>query len=316
MKKIFTLIATAFCSATFAQVTNGGMEVWRTYTAGSTSLTAPNSWNTGDSIVFAMGPILCPTCTFVPQTFQNDTPHGGTYAAKLMSRDMGGSLGVAECEMTNTQISVNLTTFTETHSGGTPVTAKVDTVTAWIKYLPKGADSGIVNITAVLAGMAAGGGDSVVGMGMDISSASGNYVLSSPAYTKHTYVIEYTPGAVPDHIQIDFHTGFTSVLTDSTTMYVDDVSVHTMGATSVQLMHSTGVVCYPNPAGNTLHIQSASHQNTVAELYNVLGQRIATQPLTDYITEMNISNLSVGVYYVQLLDAGNKVIYNTRVVKQ
>ena len=315
MKKIFTLIALAFCSTAFAQLSNGGMETWRTYSSGtSTTLTAPNSWNTGDSIIFAMGPLLCPTCTFVPQTSRNDTPHSGTYAAKLMSRDMGGTLGVAECEMTNCQIAVDLSSFTETHSGGSPVSTRIDSVTVWLKYLPRGLDSGIVNVTAVLAGMGAGGTDSVVGSGIEMST--GNYVLSAPTYTKHTYAMTYTPGAVPDHIQIEFHTSYTLSVTDSTTMYVDDVTIYPHSSAAVQLMHSNGVVCYPNPARNTLHIQTANHQNTVAELYNMLGQRVATQPLADFVTEMNISSLSTGVYDLHLLSADNNVIYSTKVVKQ
>ena len=54
----------------------------------------------------------------------------------------------------------------------------------------------------------------------------------------------------------------------------------------------------------------------MAELYNMLGQRVATQPLADFVTEMNISSLSTGVYDLHLLSADNNVIYSTKVVKQ
>ena len=158
MKKTLTIIALALSATAFGQMENGGMETWRTYSAGTaSSLTSPTGWNAGDSIVFAMGPILCATCTFQQQTFKNDTPHSGTWAAKLMSRDMGGSLGVAEAQLANCQINVSLSTFTETLSGGAPTTSQVDSVTVWIKYVPQGGDSGKVNVTAVVMGASADG---------------------------------------------------------------------------------------------------------------------------------------------------------------
>ena len=132
----------------------------------------------------------------------------------------------------------------------------------------------------------------------------------------HTYVITYISSTVvPDHIQVTFRT-HTTIEHDSSTMYIDDVAMNMPGSAGVQLLHGSGMSCYPNPAGNTLTIQAANFQNTTAELYNMLGQRVATQPLTAYTTDLNISNLGPGMYYVQLLGANNKVIYNTKVVKQ
>lgn len=319
MKKIFTLFALVICSAAFGQLVNGGMETWRTYTAGSSStLTAPTGWNASDTIVFTYGPLICPTCTFLPQTFKCDTAYSGSYAAKLMTRNMGGTV-ITEDEMTNCKITFNTTTMREVRSGGTPVTARVDSVTIWLKFVPHGGDSGVVNVQAVLAGAGAGGVDSVIGDANDVTITGGgsNYITSTPNWTKHTYVFTYFTGTVvPDHIQIDFHTSYTTLQHDSTTMYVDDVVLYPPGPTGVQLLGSSGVSCYPNPAGNTLHIQTANHQNTTAELYNMLGQRIATQPLHDYITEMNTSNLSTGIYYLHLLDANNEVVYSTKIEKQ
>jgi len=319
MKQIFTLIAIAFCSTAFAQINNGGMETWRTFTTGgSPTLTNPYNWNSTDSIVYTAGPAICPTCTLSPLTFKSDTAHTGFYGAEIMTKFYGGTLGYAEGLLSNCQINFNTTTYAETLSGGSPTTARTDTVTAWIKYVPTGGDSGSVKVQAVLAGMAVGGADSVVGNGQDISiTAVNNYILATPVYTMHTYVITYTTTTVvPDHIQITFHTHIKAEH-DSSTMYIDDVSMNMPSRVNgVQLLHSSGTTCYPNPAGNTLHIETADHQNTTAELINILGQRVATQPLTDYITGVNITNLSPGTYYLRLLSANNNVIYTTKVVKQ
>lgn len=234
-----------------------------------------------------------------------------------MTKFYGGALGYAEGLLTNCQINFNTTTHVETLSGGSATTARTDTVTAWIKYVPAGGDSGYVKVQPVLAGMGAGGADSVVGYGQDAGiTTGGNYVFATAVYTMHTYVITYaTTTVVPDHIQITFYT-HNIAEHDSSTMYIDDVAMNMPHSSGVQLLHSSGISCYPNPAGNTLHIQTANHLNTTAVLYNVLGQRVASQPLTDYVTELNMSNLSPGMYYVRLLGANNEVIYTTEVVKQ
>jgi hypothetical protein len=319
MKKIFTLIALAFCSAAFGQINNGGMETWRTFTTGSSpALTDPDYWSSPDSIVYTIGPAICPTCTLSPLTFKSDTAHSGSYGAEIMTKYFGGTLGYAEGLLTNCKVNFDTTTDVESLSGGSATTARTDTVTAWIKYVPAGGDSGDVVVAAVLAGAGAGGADSVVGNGQDvtITLGEGNYILATPVYTMHTYVITYTTSTVvPDHIQVTFR-AHTTALHDSSTMYIDDVAMNMPGSTGVQLLHSSGISCYPNPAGNTLHIQTANHLNTTAELCNMAGQRVATQPLTDYITGLDISNLSPGMYYVRLLHANNEVIYNTKVVKQ
>jgi len=318
MKKIFTLIALAFCSTAFAQINNGGMENWRTFTVGSSpTLTVPDYWSAPDSIIYTIGPTFCPACALSPLTFQSDTPHSGSYAAEIMTKYFGGSLGYAEGLLTNCQINFNTTTG-ESFSGGSATTVRTDTVTAWIKYAPVGGDSGAVNIQAVLAGAGAGGADSVVGSGQDINIVSGsNYILATSVYTMHTYVITYaTTTVVPDHIQVTFR-AHTTAEHDSSTMYIDDVTMNMPGSTTaVQLLHSSGISCYPNPACNTLHVQTANHLNSTAKLYNMLGQLVATQTLTNYITDLDISKLSPGMYSMQMLNANNEIIYNTKVVKQ
>ncbi len=119
MKKIFTLIAVAFCSTAFAQVNNGGMETWRTFTVGSSpALTNPYNWHSPDSIVYTIGPTVCPTCTLSPLTFRSDTAHSGLYGAEIMTKFYGGALGYAEVavKLTNCQINFSLATYTERRS--------------------------------------------------------------------------------------------------------------------------------------------------------------------------------------------------------
>ncbi len=299
------------------------MEAWHSYTVGtSPSMELPDGWHSTDTIIYGYGPLICSTCTLTPETFQSTTSHSGTYAAKLISRDLGGSVGVVNDELSNCNISFNISTQKEVRSGGTAVTARMDSVTAWFQYFPKGNDSGNVTVNAVIAGIGAGGTDSVIGSGLDsttIGTGRDNYILSTSTYTKHKYTLSYINSTVvPDHIQITFNTGNGGgTSTDSTTMYVDDVNIYPLSSTAVQTAaHSAATRCYPNPAGNMLNIQTTQYQNTTAELYNMLGQKVMVQSLQSNITEMNIGNLSDGIYLLHLLDKNNAIIYQTRIAKQ
>ena len=322
MKQLFTLLALAVCSTSYGQLTNGTMEAWHSYTVGtSPSMELPDGWHSTDTIIYGYGPLICSTCTLTPETFQSTTSHSGTYAAKLMSRDLGGTIGVVGDELSNCNISFNISTQKEIRSGGTAVTQRMDSITAWFEYFPKGNDSGNVSVYAVLAGMGAGGADSIVGGAVDsttLGTGRDNYILATSTYTKHKYTLSYINSTVvPDHIQINFSTGSGgSTSTDSTTLYVDDVNIYPLSSTAVPLFGGVATRCYPNPAGNTLHIQTAQYQNTTAELYNMLGQKVMLQSLQSNITEMNISNLSDGLYLLHLLDKNNTIIYQTKIAKQ
>ena len=187
MKKLFTILAMAACSTSFAQIVNGNMESWRTYTSGTTSgLQIPIAWASSDSFTnSSLAGLVCSTCTFQRQTFQCDTAHGGTYAARIVTRNVGGSFGIIPGNLTNGTIAVSLS-GSFSISGGTAVTQRIDSVTAWLRYIPQGADSGGVSVQAIMTGAGAGGADSVLGTGSDATTAGNNYVLMSGAYVKHT----------------------------------------------------------------------------------------------------------------------------------
>ena len=312
MKKILFLFLIMASAASHAQVVNGGMETWRTYSSGtSTSLTAPVGWNAFDSILF----YFVPASTPLQQTFQNDSAHSGSYAVKLMTRYQPTAISVISDELSNCALSGFGSTYA---TGGTPVSARIDTVTAWIKYEPRSGDSGMVQVEAVLAGAAVGGADSVIGSGLEYTPAGPTmFIVASPTYTKHAYKITYAAGvtAIPDHIQITFYSSFSTVQHDSTTMYVDDVSMH-IGTTEVPLMQSTGINVYPNPAGNVVSIRTAQHTGTKAMVYYMAGQCVASQPLTGYMTGIDVSRLPTGVYTLTLVDAAGRKVYDTRIVKQ
>ncbi len=79
---------------------------------------------------------------------------------------------------------------------------------------------------------------------------------------------------------------------------------------------NTNIRIFPNPAGNTITVQNPAYQNTTAELYNMLGQKLISQNLQNTNTKMDISHLGSGIYILQLKDENGRSIWQGKIVKE
>ncbi len=73
------------------------------------------------------------------------------------------------------------------------------------------------------------------------------------------------------------------------------------------------LLIYPNPADNLLHVSGTSDYSTL-EIINFMGQLIMSENIVDSQMEIDIANLSSGVYFVRL--RGNKGIIATKFIKK
>ncbi len=80
-------------------------------------------------------------------------------------------------------------------------------------------------------------------------------------------------------------------------MKIDDISV-TAGLSGVESRESLATI-YPNPANNVLNINANSNISMV-EVFNVMGQMVASFDANDVNTQINTSNFSNGVYTVRI----------------
>ena len=72
----------------------------------------------------------------------------------------------------------------------------------------------------------------------------------------------------------------------------------------------------PNPNNGDFTISLTKlNENTVAEVYNPLGQILFRQPLTELKTKIDLSKESNGIYFVKVLEEG-KTIFNSKLIKQ
>lgn len=59
---------------------------------------------------------------------------------------------------------------------------------------------------------------------------------------------------------------------------------------------------YPNPAGNELAINLENSGSYTVSIYNMLGQTVLGQTVTDAQTALNIAALKPGMYMIALSD--------------
>lgn len=326
MKKIYTLLLAMTAGlAANAQIANGGMETWRNSTTGTSpvvSIHAPTSWYGFDSIIVADAEAfraLIGTGTDLhAQLFQESTRvNSGTYSAKVISVNQDVA-GIVPGFLSNAKISIDVFsiigggTFGDaiTYFGGTKVTGRVDTVTAWVAYFPGidsithtmgGADTAILTVTA--RGKKHGV-DTVLGSGLFVIKPSSTFTRISAA------IIYNDTTSVTDTIRVTFSSGGggTSQPLDSSTLYVDDVNfVYRPNAVPSVTINPDAVNIYPNPASNFINIENKLNANLSINLYSINGQLVASKSTTGN-SSMDISILSAGLYFFVVNDEQGNAI--------
>jgi predicted DNA-binding transcriptional regulator len=62
---------------------------------------------------------------------------------------------------------------------------------------------------------------------------------------------------------------------------------------------------YPNPVKNSLTISSESMIDNI-EIYSVLGQKVTSLKVDSIQTEINVSELTRGLYFVKVTSSGQE----------
>ncbi len=98
-------------------------------------------------------------------------------------------------------------------------------------------------------------------------------------------------------------------------VYVTKVSINGGSGINTNPEESGLVYIYPNPANDNITIESSIIiPKEIISIYNIQGKLLMEQPLLQTKTEINISNLSSGLYIVKIND--NKSVMVKRIVKE
>ncbi len=309
MKKTLLVLFSAMVSVVAtAQNMQGTMETWANYNAGlfpPIALEKPAGWRGADSLICTLGPLLTGgSGTFTKQLYKTTDKHSGTYATMIMTKTED-TLGSTPGILTNASVGFDISTFTPSMTGGVPVTTRIGYVSAWVKYLPKGGDSAGVTVLAVITGAGSGGTDSIVGAGyLGIGTTSTYQSVSVPIiYTDTT-----SAGPIPNAIQVIFSSSDGSSTTDSSMLFVDDVTAGNFPAgITIPLMTDEEIKCYPNPTTGVINLSSSLNEELVWVAYNTNGQKIADKK---FITKaaIDMSNLPQGMYFYNVVNTEGEIV--------
>ncbi len=170
-KLIITLMAACITISIHAQTVFSTLESWKTGNVGfpAVQLDFVDGWRCPDSLAHAYGFVLGGTPE--RQLFKSTDKHGGTYAARVVTKEQG-MLGNVAGVLTNAVINLDIVNQDFTLTGGTPIYGRVYYVNAWVKYNPQGGDSAFVAVSALKVGAGAGGADSILGEGVHTITAA------------------------------------------------------------------------------------------------------------------------------------------------
>jgi hypothetical protein len=172
-----------------------------------------------------------------------------------------------------------------------------------------GIDSGTLNVQALSH---IGGMDSVIGLGSITIPPSSSWIQVTvnvlyPTDTTHPV----------DTMRIAFTSSKPGSALDSSTLYVDDVSMTSIANPTDHTgihdaAHATLIKVYPNPVTGALYFSGSHGAGNKAVLYSVTGQVVATHILSGN-DAMDVSALASGLYSYAIFDNSGDAIQRGKV---
>lgn len=335
MKKFLFVFVCVFAalqlSAQQPNISNPGFEQW--------TGNHPTGWTTSISGSIVGIPFYQPSMDFATKT---PVKHSGNYALKLQASSLDLSLfggpvitlpGIAQLG-TAGPFSVSLSTIqqlmsidsttdiaslisnldmnelssiTNIFSRGVPFTMVPTAMKAWIKYLPP---AGEVDTMLALIGAYKEGETSMLLMGQ-MPESYGYFSLAErlEEYTEITVPLEYNEEDVTcDSLVIVFVSSSFMNANTETELYIDDISFE-FDYTSVESSERIRMNLYPNPAVNeiTLSVDNQLDMYNVI-IYDMNGKQLKRMKQLTGNTNIPVSDLSAGTYFLKVQQAGNETV--------
>jgi hypothetical protein len=317
MKKIFTLASLLLAGiASQAQTVPGGdMESFHTVQIAGSHPTlytqAPLSWYGLDSFAVSLASTYLDTTTGAPfkkQVYQVGAGHVGA-GAKIWTVDQDTLHITAGC-LSNCAPSVSIpailsgTPFLNavTFTGGTNIATNAhrpSKVGVWLKYTPRGIDTGHVIVNVLNAG------DSVIGhVDSMITGTIASYTFINPTIT---YVPAVGTGAKKLQVIVMSSTLGEGRGVDSSMMEFDDAG-YTISTGIEETNAKTMAVRFgPNPSTGIVYLYSNVSEKLSWQVYNANGQVVVNKELAANNRE-DLSNLPSGTYFYNVINSQGEVI--------
>jgi len=230
---------------------------------------ASYNWNFGDGN----------TSSQANPSYAYATP--GSYTATLTVTDNEGATGTNQAAVTVTEITTNDPMISS---------IAISTVKTGKRF------KAIADITVTANGQA------VEGANVDITW-SGDVSATNSAVTNSQGEVQFVSAKVKSSYFVITIDG----ITKSGYIWDEAGSQTTASTGSARLDESISdkLMVYPNPATNQLTIEFDTDKNVALYIYNLNGQELKTIPMLNPITEIDISDLSPGMYIIKARTSEN-----------
>ncbi|MFM7079290.1 MAG: T9SS type A sorting domain-containing protein [Bacteroidota bacterium] len=245
----------------------------------------PDGWNNLNSQTAILGVLTCSRVTAAADV------RSGSYAVKLTTRSV---FGITANGITSTATLITTPPYGVT--GGIPYSLRPDSITGWYKYTPASpSDSGFFQF--VLQGSA---GDTIG----YVKLCTPNTTVST--YTRFSAPITYFSQATPvnSYWILSSSDGNNPVVNSA--LFVDDLALVFNPTSSLNTLESPDdFAIYPNPASNTISVQSRSE--SMVFVFDCAGRMIKAINAQFGKTEIDVSSLSSGLYVVTMKEADGNI---------
>lgn len=219
---------------------------------------------------------------YVSRYARSSDAHSGSYALELMTTariDGDGDLD------TNTGYVTNVPFDQNGNSGGTPYVLQPAAFSVWVEYEPSGADTANIYVNFY------NNGSWVAGDGHEVTVATGGY---------SEVIMPFTFSMAPDSFRISVSSGDNP----GSIIRLDDMDL-TDNPTSATSVTINKFHVYPNPASEVLTINS---EGSSYKIFNFLGSEIKSNMITNTQTQVSLSGVQNGLYFITVYNANNEII--------
>jgi hypothetical protein len=287
MKTKLLSIAAGMVLATsaFAQIPNNSFENWTT--VGSYS--NPNQWSTLNATT---SPFSVYTCT----KGTGGAPGGGSFYIQLTSKSVLTTVAPAIA----TNGTINTTTYTV--QGGSPYTARPQSLTGSWQYMAFSGDQGVIGVTLTKWNTGTNSRDTIAYI---LNPLSG-MVMS---WTNFSIPFIYKSVNFPDSCQIILSASGANGSTPAANsyLYVDNMAFAGSVGIETEEKNISQLNLFPNPANDVLNINlSLSKPSEVKfQLLDISGKLVkeinAGEVKNNYKTSINTTEFTKGVYFLKVI---------------
>ncbi len=294
-------LVTALMPAAAQTIPNPGMETW-------TNLflyEEPQGWGTLNQLVISGAPATVTKST---------DKRTGLFAARLETKVLTTNPlpGTLPDTLPGTLFTGTVNLANQSFVLGIPFNQKVNTFSFWYKYAP----AANVDSAGCLVSMSYY--DTLLQARVPIADGGIVFGGTNAVYQQATVTLNYTASNQPDTILIVFGSSAGDSARGGSNLKIDDMTVTLISGIEQPFEIVPAITLYPNPATDVINASwdDVKYPQLTARVFDVQGKQVMTAVINSANKSVRVSELSKGLYTLQLYDRNDKPVHTARFVRE